>query len=143
MGLEKEIFNGTNGSLWMSTDNEEIEIASVQSFSVTQTNSYEEFSVANDYGTHQRFLGYSLAGTISKYKVDNKMLNILFEYSKGNQPDIYLIGKVENPNTNRLERIKYTGVTLDSGDIQHFEQKVATKEEIPFKAVKYIILDNN
>lgn len=140
---EKTIFNGTNGTLWMSTESEEIEITSVQSFSMTQTNNYEEYNSPNEYGTYQRFLGYSLAGNISKYKVDNKFINVLAEYAAGNQPDIYLIGKVENPSTGKLQRIKFSNVTIDSGDLIKFEQKVATKEEIPVKAAKYEFLDNN
>lgn len=140
---EKSIFNGTNGTLWMSTDTEEIEITSVQSFSMTQTNNFEEYNSPNEYGTYQRFVGYSLAGNITKYKVDNKLINILTEYAKGNQPDIYLIGKVENPSTGKLQRIKFSNVTIDSGDLINFEQKVATKEEIPVKAAKYEFLDNN
>lgn len=140
---EKTIFNGTNGTLWMSTESEEVEITSVQSFTMTQTNNYEEYNSPNEYGTFQKFIGYSLAGNISKYKVDNKLINVLAEYAKGNQPDIYLIGKVENPSTGKLQRIKYSNVTIDSGDLTNFEQKVATKEEIPVKAAKYTLLDNN
>lgn len=139
---EKEIFNGTNGTLWITTDDEEIEVGSIQSFVMTQTNEFEEHSKPNEYGKYQRFLGYSLAGTITKYKIDNKMVNLLYEYSKGNQPNISLIGKIENPSTNKLQRIKYSNVTIDSGDLQNFEQKVATKEEIPIKAAKYDFLDN-
>lgn len=140
---EKSIFNGTNGTLWMSTDTEEVEITSVQSFSMTQTNEFEEYNSPNEYGKYQRFLGYTLAGNISKYKVDNKFINVLAEYAKGNQPDIYLIGKVENASTGKLQRIKFSNVTIDSGDLINFEQKVATKEEIPVKAAKYEFLDNN
>lgn len=139
---EKEIFNGTNGTLWITTDDEEIEVGSIQSFVMTQTNEFEEYNKPNEYGKYQRFLGYSLAGTITKYKIDNKMVNLLYEYSKGNQPNISLIGKIENPSTNKLQRIKYSNVTIDSGDLQNFEQKVATKEEIPIKAAKYDFLDN-
>lgn len=139
---EKEIFNGTNGTLWITTDDEEIEVGSIQSFVMTQTNEFEEYNKPNEYGKYQRFLGYSLAGTITKYKIDNKMVNLLHEYSKGNQPNISIIGKIENPSTNKLQRIKYSNVTIDSGDLQNFEQKVATKEEIPIKAAKYDFLDN-
>ena len=140
---EITIFNGTNGTLWMSTDTEEIEITTIQTFSVTQTNEFEEYNSPNEYGKFQKFLGYSLAGNISKYKTDNKLINLLAEYAKGNQPDVSLIGKVENPNTGKLQRIKFSYVTIDSGDLINFEQKVATKEEIPFKAAKYEFLDNN
>lgn len=139
---EKEIFNGTNGTLWIQTEAETIEIASVQSFSVTQTNDYEEYNSPNEYGKYQKFLGYSLAGTLTKYKIGSEMINILYEYAKGNQQDIYIIGKVENPSTGKLQRIKYSNVTIDSGDLQNFELKTATKEEIPFKAAKYEFLDN-
>ena len=140
---EKEIFNGTNGALWITTDDEEIQVGEIQSFVMTQTNEYEEFSKAGEYGKYQKFLGFSLAGTISKYKINNKMLNIIYQYSLGESPAISIIGKVENPNTGSMQRIKFSNVTLDSLDLINFEQKVATKEEIPIKAAKYTFLDND
>ncbi len=139
----KEIFNGTNGALWITTDEEEIQVGEVQSFVMTQTNTYEEYSKAGEYGTYQKFLGYSLAGTISKYKIDNKMVNLMYKYAQGQTPSIYLIGKAENPQTGKMQRIKFSDVTLDSLDLINFEQKVATKEEIPVKAAKYTFLDND
>ena len=104
---ENEIFNGTNGALWLTGETEEIEIMSIQSFSMTQTNEYEEFNKPGEYGKYQKFLGYSLQGTISKYKTDNSFINIMKKYSEGNQPDLSIIAKVENPNTGKLQRIKY------------------------------------
>lgn len=139
---EKEIFNGTSGTLWITTENEEFEVGSIQNFVMTQTNHFEEYNCPNEYGKYQRFLGYSLSGTITKYKIDNKMVNILYEYAKGNNPSISIIGKVENPSTNKMQRIKFSNVTFDSGDLINFEQKVATKEKISIKAAKYEFLDN-
>ena len=132
-----DIYNGTNGTLWLSTDDMEIPVGSIQSFQLKQTNEWEDVNEAEFYGKKKRLLGYELTGTISKYKVGIEMLNIMEEYQKGNTPDISLIGTVRNPNTGGVQVVKIIGVTFNEGDILNFEQKTATREEIPFAAEEW------
>ena len=138
-----EIFNGTNGTLWLSTDTQEVEVGSIQNFTLKQKNNFEDVDEANNYGKKRRFVGFELSGTISKFKVDNSFINIMEEYKNGNQPDISLIGKVENPTTNKIQRMRIKGVTFDEMDLIAFEQKKATTEEIPFEAEDYNWIDNS
>ena len=132
-----EIFNGTNGTLWLSSDTTESKIGSMQTFSLHQNNEYEDVNEADFYGKKKRFLGYELTGTISKYKVGHEFLDILEQIKNGDTPEINLIGKAYNPNTKRMEVLKVIGVTFDEGDIMNLEQKTATKEDLPYAAEDY------
>lgn len=131
------IFNGTNGTLWLSSDTTETAIGSMQTFQLKQANEFEDVNEADFYGKKKRFLGYELTGTISKYKVDHEFLDVMERYTKGDVPEISLIGKAYNPNTDRMEVIKVIGVTFDEADIMNLEQKTATREELPFSAESY------
>lgn len=132
-----EIFNGTNGTLWLASDDTETAIGSMQTFTLHQANEFEDVNEADFYGKKKRFLGYELTGTISKYKVGHEFLNILESYTNGETPDVSLIGKAYNPNTNKMEVIKVMGVTFNEGDVMNLEQKTATKEDLPFAAESY------
>lgn len=132
-----EIFNGTDGTLWVSTDDTELPIGSMQTFSLHQNNEFEDVNEAEFLGKKKRLLGYELTGTITKYKVGHEFLDIMEKYKDGDTPDIYLIGKAYNKNTKKMEVVKVIGVTFNEGDIMNLEQKTATKEEIPYAAEDY------
>ena len=132
-----EIFNGTNGTLWLVSDNSEIPIGSMQSFTLHQANEFEDVNEADFYGKKKRFVGYELTGTLSKYKVGHEFLDIMERYSKGDIPDINFVGKAYNPNTDKMEVIKVIGVTFNEADLINLEQKTATKEELPYAAESY------
>lgn len=139
---EKEIFNGTNGTLWITTEKEELKLGAAQSFTLKQKNNWEDYNNPNEYGKNRKFLGYELSGTITKLKIDNKMTNVFTDYANGEVPEISLIAKVENPSTGKLQRVKISEVTFDEMDIIAFEPKTMTKEEIPFEAATYKWIDN-
>ena len=132
-----EIFNGTNGTLWLSSDNSEIPVGSMQSFTVHQANEFEDVNEADFYGKKKRFLGYEITGTLSKYKVGHEFLDIMERYKNGDIPEISFVGKAYNPNTEKMEVIKVIGVTFNEADLINLEQKTATKEDLPYAAESY------
>lgn len=132
-----DIFNGTNGSVWLSTDNEETPIGSVQTFNLHQTNQIEDIDEAEFLGKKKRVVGYELTGTLTKFKVDHSIIDIMEEYKNGNTPEISFMGKAYNKNTKRMEVIKVIGVTFNEADLMNLEQKTTTKEEIPYAAEDY------
>ena len=132
-----DIFNGTNGSVWLSTDNEETPIGSVQTFNLHQTNQIEDVDEAEFLGKKKRVIGYELTGTLTKFKVDHAIIDIMEEYKNGNTPEISFMGKAYNKNTKRMEVIKVIGVTFNEADLMNLEQKTTTKEEIPYAAEDY------
>ena len=132
-----DIFNGTNGSVWLSTDNEETPIGSVQTFNLHQTNQIEDIDEAEFLGKKKRVVGYELTGTLTKFKVDHAIIDKMEEYKNGNTPEISFMGKAYNKNTKRMEVIKVIGVTFNEADLMNLEQKTTTKEEIPYAAEDY------
>ena len=131
------VFNGTNGNVWLSTDSSEVQLGSMQSFSLHQTNQTEDIDEAEFLGKKKRVVGYELTGTLTKLKIDHAILDIMQEYKNGNTPDIYFTASAYNPNTSRMEVLKVIGVTFNEADIMNLEQKTVTKEEIPFAAEDY------
>lgn len=134
-----ETFNGTNGTLWINN----LPCASLQSFSFKQTNTYEDINKSGQLGKARRLVGVELSGTISKYKVDNTFISLMKDYKDGNEPEIKLIGKIENTTTGYVQRVEITGVTLGELDIFNFEQKKLVTEEIPFEAEDWKPIDLN
>lgn len=132
-----DIFNGSNGKVWITTDDNELELGSMQSFTVHQANNFEDINEADFLGVKKRFLGYEITGTISKFKVDSAIIRIMEQYKNGNTPDITLIGKAYNPNTDSMQVLKVIGVTFTEADLINLEQKTATQEEIPYSAESY------
>ena len=132
-----DIFNGTNGTLWLSTDDMEIPVGSFQTFTLHQNNEFEDVNEAEFLGKKKRLLGYELTGTISKYKTDHAMAAIMEKYKDGETPDINFVAKAYNPNTKSIGVIKVIGVTFNECDIMNLELKTATKEEIPYSAESY------
>lgn len=135
----EEIYNGTNGTLWL---NDNVELASVQSFTLRQKNNFEEINLSTKLGKSRRFIGYELSGAITKFKVDNQFTNIMEQYKNGESPELKLIGKIENKSSGKTQRIVIKGVTLDEMDLMSFEQKTVMREEIPFEAEDYYYIDN-
>ena len=97
-----DIFNGTNGTLWLSTDDMEIPVGSFQTFTLHQNNEFEDVNEAEFLGKKKRLLGYELTGTISKYKTDHAMADIMEKYKDGETPDINFVAKAYNPNTKSI-----------------------------------------
>lgn len=131
------IYNGTHGKLWLSTDSQEIEIGSMQTFTLHQTNQFEDVDEADCLHKKKRFVGYELTGTLTKFKVGHEFVEILEKYTTGETPEITLIGKAYNPSTGKSGTIKVSGVTFNEGDVMNLEQKTAVKEELPFSAETY------
>ena len=127
------VMNGTDGKLWV---NDEL-AASVQSFTLKQSNIYEDVHKANVLGKSRRLLGYELSGTITKLSVDNSFHRIMEKYKDGGTPDIKLIGLIENKNTGEMRRAVIKGVTFDEMELFNFEQKKVLTEELPFEAEDY------
>ena len=125
-----ETFNGTNGTLWINN----LPCFSLENFTFKQKNIYEDINKSGKLGKYRRLVGVEYSGTISKYKVDNSFIGLMNDYKEGDEPEIKLIGKMENKKTGITQRVSITGVTLDEMNILDFEQKKLVKEEIPFEA---------
>jgi len=132
------VFTGSSGELWLNNTDK---ILKVQKFSFKQTNKYEEVDTTDSFATAERLVGCSLSGEITKFQVDFAIADIMESYKNKTQPDITLVGKIENPDTGVTRRISITGVTLQDMDIFAFEKGKTNQETIPFNATDYEYLD--
>lgn len=138
----KTIFNGTDGAVWLQTDTQEVKIGSMQSASLKQSNSWEDVELSESLTKKRKLVGVELSGEIVKFKIDNTFINIFSQYKNGEQPDISLILKAYNNNTDKMQRVKVTGVTLDELTLIDLQQKKAIQENIPYVAEDYEWLEN-
>ena len=131
---ENQIWNGTNGELWLNNADK---IVKVQKFTFKQTNKYEAVDSTDSFATQQRLVGVELSGEITKYKTDFKFNEIMEKYAKGIQPDVSLVGKITNPDTGETKRVSITGITIGDMDLFAFEKGKTTQDVIPFNAGDY------
>lgn len=133
--------NGSDGKLWVCTDDGDVPILTIQKFSLKQKNNFEDVDKSGQLTKSRRLIGVELSGTISKFKTDNSFVNIMEKYKNGDTPEIKLIGLLENKNTGMMQRAVIKGVTIDELDIIDFEQKKVINEEVPFEAEDYYYID--
>lgn len=127
-------WTGSNGNLWVNDS----EFDKVKSFECKMTIEWED--VPNGLTTDRVLMGYAYEGTFSYRKTDKNhsvVMDLIFtDYSNGVVTDVSIIGKAFNKATNKVERIKITGITFDELQIQKWEEKSLVEVEMPFKASK-------
>ncbi len=138
----KEIFNGTDGSVWLTTDNQEVKVGSMKTFTLKQANMYEDIDESESYTKKRKLVCVELTGEFTKWRIDNTFINIFEQYKNGKQPDISIIGKAYNNNTNKVQRVKLIGVTFDELNLIDLAQKTATEESLPYACEDYEWLEN-
>lgn len=138
----KEIFNGTDGAVWITTDTQEVKVGSMKTFTLKQANVYEDIDESESYTKKRKLMGVELTGEFTKWKIDNSFINIFEQYKNGNQPDISIVGKAYNNNTNKVQRVKVVGVTFDELNLIDLAQKTPTEESLPYACEDYEWLEN-
>ena len=133
----KEIFNGTDGAIWITTDTETFKVGSMEKFILKQTQVWEDIDLSECMTKKRKLVGVELTGEISKFRIDSRMINIAESYKDGDQLDISIMGKAYNNNTGLEQRVKIKGVTFDELDLLSLEQKTPTKEATNFGAEDY------
>ena len=133
----KEIFNGTDGAVWLSTDTEEVKIGSMETFSLKQANIFADVDQSEHFAKKRKIVGVELKGDFTKDKIDSRFINLFEKYKDGEQPDITIIGKAYNNNTGKMQRVKVIGVTFDELNLIDLAQKTPTKESLPYGAEDY------
>lgn len=133
-----QLINGTFGSVIMNGH----KLANIESFEAKVTLNYEAVDLAEDLGEHQKYMGFSGAGTMVIKKIDSYVLKLMCDAIKnGQMPEIMVVGSLKDPASAGAERVQLNEVTLDEVTLMQFEQKTIAKEEIPFKFADYNFLD--
>lgn len=132
------VINGTHGKVWCDGD----KYGNVKSAEAKATLNYEEIQQAEELSPGQKYMGYTITGTIVGFKIDSYIPDKLEKaMNSGVMEESTLIMALEDPAAYGYERVEITGVTFDEVSIMKFEVGKTCEEEIPFKARKYRFLD--
>lgn len=132
------VINGTFGRLWWD---EEL-LANTKSFEAKTTLNWEPVNISEDLGEHQKYMGYSGAGTITLHKIDSLAASKLADaIQSGNMPEGKLVSRLADPASYGHERVELTGVTFDELTLIKWANKEIGEEELPFKFSGFRFLD--
>lgn len=130
--------NGTHGRLWWDEDL----LANVKSFEAKVTLNYETVYIAGDLAEHQKYMGYTGAGTMTLHKIDSLAAVKLSEgITSGIMPDFKLVSALADPAAYGHERVEVTGVTFDELTLIKWTVNEMQEEELPFKFSGFRFLD--
>lgn len=139
MKMDKnKILNGTFGKVWIDGE----KYGNIKSFEAKVSGEYEEVNVSEMMGTKNRYMGYSIEGTMTFHKINSKIAVKCAEgFQTGNIPTFTVIASIEDPAAYGYERIELSDVTFDELTLLAFEVGSLTDEEVPFKAGSFRYLD--
>lgn len=133
-----KVIRGTFGKVWLDGER----MANVKSFEAKATIDYEDMDVNGDFGQKKRYMGYSIAGTMTLHKYDS---TIAAKYHtgvmNGELPDLTIVASVDDPTGYGAERVALYDVKLDEITLSQFENRTVTEEEVPFTAGSFTFLD--
>ena len=133
-----KIVRGSFGKVWLNDER----LANVKSFEAKATLDYEDVDVNGDLGQKHRYMGYSVAGTLTLPKYDSTVAKMMKDaIVSGVMPEIKVIAALDDPTAYGAERVALYDVTLDEVTLNKFENKGLTEEEVPFKAGSFKFLD--
>ena len=133
-----QIYNGTNGRVWMDGDL----MSAVKKFEAKMSVDYEDVDINGEMCQQKRMMGYSISGTMPLHKVDSYILkNYLAAILSGMLPDITMVASENDPQTGATQRIALYGVKLDEVALANFENRSLLEEEVPFTASRVELLD--
>ena len=133
-----KVINGSWGRLWWDGDL----LANTKSFEAKVTLNYEPVNISEDLGEHQKYMGYSGAGTITLHKIDSLAASKLADaVQNGDMPEGKLVSRLAYPAAYGHERVELTGVTFDELTLIKWANKEIGEEELPFKFSGFRFLD--
>nr|DAL36177.1 MAG TPA_asm: tail tube protein [Caudoviricetes sp.] len=133
-----KVFRGSFGKVWLDDE----KLANVKSFEAKVSLDYEEMDVNGDLGKKQRYMGYSVSGTMVMHKYDSTILKKYKEgIVTGELPELKIVSALDDPSAYGAERVALYDVTLDELALSKFENKGLVEEEVPFKAGSFELLD--
>jgi Protein of unknown function (DUF2001). len=129
---------GTFGKVWVDGDR----MSNVRSFEAKLTIDYEDMDINGDFGQKKRYMGYSIAGTMTCFKVDSYIAKKIHKgVMNGDLPDIKIVAVLDDPTGYGAERVALYDVKFDELTLSQFENKSLTEEEVPFTAGSFEFLD--
>lgn len=133
-----KVISGTHGKVWVGSD----KMSNVKSFEAKLQPEYEDVVVSEKLSKGKRYMGYSLAGTMTLHKIDSYIAALVAEgFRSGTLPDVTIVAALEDPAAYGYERVQLTGVKFDELTLLAFETGSLTEESVPFTAEDFAYLD--
>lgn len=133
-----KVIRGTFGKVWVDGER----LSNVKSFEAKATIDYEDMDVNGDFGQKKRYMGYSIAGTMTLHKFDSFILSKYHTgVMNGELPDMTMVSALDDPTGYGAERVALYDVKLDEITLSKFENRTVTEEEVPFTAGSFEFLD--
>ena len=96
-----KVIRGTFGRVWV---NGEL-MANVKSFEAKATIDYEDLDINGDFGQKKRYMGYSIAGTMTLHKFDSSILKLYQSaIMTGELPEVKIVASLSDPQSDGTER---------------------------------------
>ena len=134
-----EVMNGTWGEVWI---NDEL-VEEITAFQAKIEFDKEDVNMAGQMWTHKKVTGYNGTGSMTLHKTNSRMIKLLADYTKeGLEPEVVIVGKLEDPGNGGSERISLSGVSFDDLTLFDFEVKSLGSYECPFTFTNYSVMDS-
>jgi len=136
--INNKVIRGTFGRVWV---NNEL-IANVKSFEAKVTLDYEDIHVNGEFGVQKRYMGYSIAGTMTIHKIGSEVLRLYGAgMMNGQLPEIKVDAALADPDSAGAQRVVLYDVLFDEATLAQFENHTVLEESIPFTAGSYEITE--
>lgn len=136
--INNKIIRGTFGRLWLGGEF----VSEVKSFEAKVSLDFEDVHINGQFGTQKRYMGYSIAGTMTLHKVDSRILNLYKDgMMNGSLPTLRVDAALTDPDAAGAQRIVLYDVTFDEVTLAQFENNTVLEEEVPFTAGSYRVLE--
>ena len=133
-----KVIRGTFGKVWVDGER----LSNVKTFEAKATIDYEDMDVNGDFGQKKRYMGYSIAGTMTLHKYDSFILSKYHAgVMNGELPEITVVSALDDPTGYGAERVALHDVKFDEITLSKFENRTVTEEEVPFTAGSFEFLD--
>lgn len=102
--------------------------------------SYEEIELCGRYDTQYEYVGYTIEGTITRKKVDSRVLSKLHNtVADGTVPQVTITGVNLHTKDNKVESVTIPDAVITELALLNAEAKTVAEEEIPFNASTFIV----
>ncbi len=130
--------NGTFGRVWVNNE----DYGTVKQFEAKVPLEWENVPIPEKLSPSYKYMGYEIEGTMTGTKIDSRFVRLYADgIVSGVIPDVDIIARVADPQSDGQERVALYGVIFDELTLAKFEANTIVEEEIPFKAASYKYLD--
>lgn len=134
----KETISGSFGEVWIG----DYYVAEATNCQNEWSWEYGEVTKARKLGTYQKLVGGSGSGSITVNKINSFALKEAYKmYSTGKQLEATIIVKVDDPNSQGMERIALKNVNFEQAFLTSFTHKEVVTEEYSYTFAEFEILD--